>query len=66
MTANELVKNNTVHSNRIKNENLKKTKQVLEPQLQDEVNVMGNTITGCVKKRINDGEQTFKIGKNYE
>ena len=55
MTANELVKTTAAHSTRQRKEHLNKTKQVLEPNLQDEVNVMGNKITGCVKKVINNG-----------
>tara|TARA_B110000305_G_C18921207_1_gene395219 strand:+ start:244 stop:579 length:336 start_codon:yes stop_codon:yes gene_type:complete len=50
MQANDLVNSNAIHSKRQQNENLKKTKRMLEPDLQEEVNVLGNKITGCAKK----------------
>lgn len=65
LNANDLVKGGAIHPSRKRQENLKQTKQVLEPHLQDEVDVMGNKITGCTKKVIVNGAQTFQIGQEH-
>lgn len=66
LNANDLVRGSAIHPSRKQHENLKRTKKVLEPQLQDEVDVLGNKITGCKKKVLNNGGQTFQIGHQYE
>ena len=55
LNANDLVKGSAIHPSRKQQENLQRTKKVLEPRLQDEVDVMGNTITGCTKKAFKNG-----------
>lgn len=66
LDANELVKGGAIHPSRKRRENLKQTKQVLEPHLQAEVDVMGNKITGCTKRVLSSGVQTYQIGKKYK
>lgn len=66
LNANDLVKGGAIHPVRKQQESLKQTKKVLEPHLQDEVNVMGNKITGCKKKVLSSGVQTYQLGQQYE
>lgn len=50
MTANQLIKTDAISKKRYQNENLKRTKRILQPELQEPVDVLNNKITGCSKK----------------
>lgn len=65
LQANDLIKGSAYHQSRKQNENLHRTKRMLEPNLQEEIDVLGNKITGCAKKEVptTNNVQTFKIGK---
>lgn len=65
LNANDLIRGSAIHPSRKQQDNLKRTRKVLEPQLQDEVDVLGNKITGCKKKVLNKGGQTFQIGQQH-
>ena len=62
MTANQLIRTDAIAEKRYKNENLKRTKRILQPELQEPVDVLNNKITGCTKKTGKfQGGQSFNV-----
>jgi hypothetical protein len=57
LNANDLIKSNAPHISRKQNENLKRTKRMLEPDLQEQQ--VANKIVGCQKKLLGNGVQTY-------
>ena len=64
LQANDLIKGSAYHQSRKQNENLHRTKRMLEPNLQEEIDVLGNKITGCAKKEVPTTNDHHKFPKN--
>ena len=64
LDANDMVKGGAAHKSRRQNECLAKTKRILIPDLQDEVDCKGNKITGCIKKLCTQvWKNNYQIGE---